>query len=303
MLHFPRVITAMATPFTDEGAVDYDGVQALAAHLLDTGTEGLVVAGTTGESATMDHAETLQVFRATVEAVGDRGTILAGCGKNDTAATEQLVREATECGVDGILLVTPYYNRPSQRGLYQHFTRAAQATELPVMLYDIPVRTAREIERETLLSLATDVPNIVGVKDAVDDLVKTSWIAARAPQDFGIWSGNDASLLPMLSVGAVGIVSVAAHLVGNDVAALIEAFPSDPAKAREVHFRLAPLVAALFREPSPAPLKAALQMVGLPAGPVRAPLVEVEEATRGALRDALAVAGIDVDRAGARELR
>jgi 4-hydroxy-tetrahydrodipicolinate synthase len=245
-----------------------------------------------------------------VEAVGDRGTVIAGCGKNDTAATEQLVREATELGVDGILLVTPYYNRPSQRGLYEHFSRAARATELPVMLYDIPVRTAREIDRETLLSLASDVPNIAGVKDAVDDLGKTSWVAAHAPEGFGIWAGNDASLLPMLAVGAVGVVSVAAHLAGDDIAALIESFPTDPAKAREVHFRLAPLIAALFREPSPAPLKAALRMVGLPAGPVRAPLVEVEEATRDALREALAVAQgapqgapREVDRAGARELR
>jgi 4-hydroxy-tetrahydrodipicolinate synthase len=295
MTAFPRVLTALATPMTADGAVDLDGVQRLAAHVVDTGSEGIVATGTTGESPTLTHGETLDVFRAVVDAVGDRATVLAGCGKNDTAATVELVREASTLGVDGILSVTGYYNKPNQRGLDAHFRAVAGATDLPVMIYNIPARTANEIAPETLLGLAERVPNVAGVKDAVGDLVKMGWLAARAPEGFAIWSGDDALLLPALSVGAVGVVSVAAHLVGNDIAALVEAFPTDPAKAREVAFRIAPLCAALFAEPSPAPLKAGLALLGLPAGPVRLPLVQVTDATRDLVRDALLTAGVTLE--------
>lgn len=292
MLAFPRMMTAMATPFAQHGSVDLDGVQELAAHLVANGNEGLVVVGTTGESPTLDHQETLDVFRAVVSAVGDQATVLAGCGKNDTAATVALVREASDLGVDGILLVTPYYNRPSQRGLVAHFTAASRATDLPVMLYNIPSRSACEIAPETLLRLAEQVDNVKGVKDAVVDFAKTAWLAARAPDGFGIWSGDDSTVLPLLAVGGVGVVSVAGHLVGDDLATMIEVFPSNPEKAREIAFRIAPLCSALFVEPSPAPLKAALRLLGLPAGPVRAPLVEVEEATLALVREALRTAGV-----------
>lgn len=292
MLHFPRVITAMATPMTAEGAVDLDGAEALAAHLVDHGSEGLVITGTTGESPTLTHAETLDLFRAVVAAVGDRATVLGGCGKNDTAATVELVREGSRLGLHGILSVTGYYNRPSQRGLEEHFRAVAAATDLPLLVYDVPARTANEISAATLLALAEGVPNIVGVKDAAANMVKTAWLAARAPEGFGIWSGDDATLLPSLAVGAIGVISVAAHLVGEDIAAMIEIHPQDPVKAREIAFRIAPLCAALFAEPSPAPLKAALAMVGLPAGPVRLPLVEVEQTTRDLLRQALDTAGV-----------
>jgi 4-hydroxy-tetrahydrodipicolinate synthase len=292
MLAFPRMMTAMATPFAADGSVDLDGVQELAAHLVANGNEGLVVVGTTGESPTLDHQETLDVFRAVVSAVGDRATVVAGCGKNDTAATVALVREASDLGVDGILLVTPYYNRPSQRGLVAHFTAASRATDLPVMLYNIPSRSACEIAPETLLGLAEQVDNVKGVKDAVVDFAKTAWLAARAPDGFGIWSGDDSTVLPLLAVGGVGVVSVAGHLVGDDLATMIEVFPSNPEKAREIAFRIAPLCSALFVEPSPAPLKAALRLLGLPAGPVRAPLVEVEEATLALVREALRTAGV-----------
>jgi 4-hydroxy-tetrahydrodipicolinate synthase len=294
MLAFPRVITAMATPFTAERALDLDGAQALADHLVAHGSGGLVVAGTTGESPTLSHAETVLLFRAVVDAVGGRAAVIAGCGKNDTAATADLVREATTAGVDGILLVTPYYNRPNARGLTVHFRAAAAATDLPVMLYDIPSRTACEIPAPTIVELAAGVPNIVGVKDAVDDFEKTAWVAARAPQGFGIWSGSDGTLLQTLAAGGAGVVSVASHLVGDDIAAMIETFWTDPRKAAETAYRIAPLAKALFAEPSPAPLKAALAMVGLPAGPVRPPLVEVEQPTVDLLRDALHAAGREV---------
>jgi len=294
MLAFPRVLTAMATPMTPERAVDLDGAQTLAAHLLANGSDGVVVAGTTGESPTLSHTETLMLFRAVVEAVGGQGVVLAGCGKNDTAATVELVHETSKLGVDGILSVTGYYNRPSQRGLDAHFRAVAAAAQLPVMLYNIPSRTANEIAPETLLHLAESVPNIVGVKDAVGDFPKTAWLAARAPAGFGIWSGDDATLLPCLAVGGAGIVSVAAHLVGGDIAAIVDTFPTDPAKAREIAFRIAPLCSALFAEPSPAPLKAALELVGMPGGPVRGPLADATEETRALVRDALVAAGVSL---------
>jgi 4-hydroxy-tetrahydrodipicolinate synthase len=299
MLAFPRVLTAMATPMTADRAVDLDGAQALAAHLVEHGNGGVVVAGTTGEAPTLSHDETLRLFRAVVEAVGDRATVIAGCGKNDTAATVNLVREATALGVDGMLVVTPYYNKPSQRGLSGHFTAVAAATDLPVLLYNIPGRTACEIAPATMLQLAQTVPNIVGVKDAVDNFAKTAWLAARAPEGFRIWSGTDETVLPLLAAGGVGVVSVAAHLVGDDFAAMIEVFPTNPEKARQIAFRVQPLCAALFAEPSPAPLKAALGMVGLPGGPVRPPLVEVTDETRALLREALGSAGVTLPDTGA----
>lgn len=295
MQSFPALITAMATPMTDEGDLDLEGAQRLAAHLIEHGSEGLVVAGTTGESPTLSHAETLDLFRAVVEAVGDRATVIAGTGKNDTAETVELTKEASGIGVDGILLVAPYYNRPSQRGLGRHFRMAAAATGLPVLLYNIPGRTAVEVEPETLLRLAEEVGNIRGVKDAVGDLTKTAWLAARAPDGFGVWSGDDAATLPIIAVGGVGGVCVASHLVGLDMAHMIEVFPTDPVKAREIHHRLLPLLTTLMRaDTSPGPLKAALRLLGLPGGPVRPPLADADERVTRLVREALLAAGVQL---------
>jgi 4-hydroxy-tetrahydrodipicolinate synthase len=283
----------MATPMREDLSLDLDGAQRLAAYLVEHGSDGLVVAGTTGESPTLTHAETLDLFRAVVEAVGDDAVIIAGTGKNDTAATVELTREASALGVHGILLVSPYYNRPSQRGLDRHYRMAAAATELPVMLYNIPGRTGVEIAPETVLGLAEDVPNIRGVKDAVGDLTKTAWLAARAPENFGIWAGDDAATLPILAVGGVGAVCVASHLVGIDVAWMIEVFPTDPVKARETHHRLLPLFTTLMRaDTSPGPLKSALRLLGLPSGPVRPPLADADQAVIAQVRHALELAGV-----------
>lgn len=289
---FPSLMTAMATPFDADGGLDLSAAQALAAHLIDHGSDGLVVAGTTGESPTLSSAETLDLFRAVVEAVGDRAQVIAGTGKNDTAATIEATRKAVATGVDGIMLVSPYYNRPNQRGLRTHFTAAANASDLPVMLYNIPVRTGCEITPETLLDLATTVDTIVAVKDAVGDMAKASWLASRAPEDLAIFSGDDANCLPLLAVGGVGLVSVAAHLVGQDLARMIQMFPADPASARAIHWRLLPLFQTLFVEPSPGPLKAALAMTGLPGGDLRLPMVGVNDDTTVALRDALTDLGL-----------
>jgi 4-hydroxy-tetrahydrodipicolinate synthase len=290
---FGRVLTAMATPFDAEGALDLDGAQRLAAHLVEHGNDGLVVCGTTGESPTLSQAETLDVIRAVVEAVGDRATVLAGTGKNDTAATVALTREASALGVDGILSVTGYYNKPNQRGLDAHFRAVAGCTDLPLMLYNIPSRTANEIAPATLLRLAEQVDNIVAVKDAVSDFAKSSWLAARKPDDFDIYSGDDVNLLPLLAVGGVGVVSVAGHLVGEDIATMIEVFPTDPAKARAIHERLLDLFGALFLDTNPGPLKAALSALGLPGGPVRLPLVAPEQSTVDAVRAAMRTAGLE----------
>ena len=293
---FPALMTAMATPFDADGHLDLPAAQALATHLVDHGSDGLVVAGTTGESPTLTTDETLDLLRAVVEAVGDRASVVAGTGKNDTAGTVRLTTAAARTGVDGIMLVTPYYNRPNQRGLDQHFRTAAAATDLPVMLYNIPGRTACEIAPDTLLGLATEVGTIVAVKDAVGDMAKASWLIARAPDDFAVLSGDDKNCLPLLAVGGAGLVSVAAHLVGDDLARMIELFDTDPAAARDIHLRLLPLFEALFLEPSPAPLKHALSTLGLPGGDLRLPMVPISDQTTTTLHDAMAAAGLAVDR-------
>ncbi|HUG84086.1 MAG TPA: 4-hydroxy-tetrahydrodipicolinate synthase [Euzebya sp.] len=293
---FPALMTAMATPFDADGGLDLPASQALAAHLVDHGSGGLVIAGTTGESPTITTEETLRLFTAVVEAVGDRAMVVAGTGKNDTAATIRLTMQAQAPGVDGIMLVSPYYNLPGQRGLDRHFRAVAAATDLPVMLYNIPSRTACEITPQTLLGLAEDVDNIRGVKDAVGDMVKASWLAARAPDTFGIYSGDDKNCLPLLAVGGAGLVSVAAHLVGDELAQLIEIFPTDPVAARTIHHRLLPIFEALFLEPSPAPLKAAMALLGLPSGALRLPMVPIDTDTLTTLREAMADVGLPVDR-------
>jgi 4-hydroxy-tetrahydrodipicolinate synthase len=282
----------MATPMLGDGALDLDGAQKLAHHLVELGNDGVVVAGTTGESPTLTHAETLDLFSAVVEAVGTHALVVAGVGKNDTAATVQLASEAAERGVDGIMLVTPYYNRPSVRGLRDHFAAVAAVVDLPVLLYNIPSRTAAEIPPATLLELAEQVPNIVAVKDAVKNLDKAAWLIARKPDDFDVYAGNDIDYLPLLAVGAVGVVSVAGHFVADRLARLGQVFSSDPAAARALHLHLLRLFEALFVDSNPVPLKAGLDLVGLPGGPVRPPLAPADDATVTAMRGALIDAGM-----------
>src|SRR5215211_2520244 len=237
---FGRVLTAMVTPFTADGSVDVDGAQRLAAHLVDEGgNDGLVINGTTGESPTLTDAEKETVLRAVVEAVGDRATVVAGAGNNDTRHTVEIVRSAEKAGAHGLLVVTPYYNRPPQAGLVRHFTTAADASDLPVMLYDIPGRTATPIETETLVRLA-EHPRILAVKDAKGDLGASSWVMART--DLAYYSGDDMLNLPLLSVGAVGFVSVVGHLVGARLRELLDAYENgDVARATVVNRSLLPI--------------------------------------------------------------
>jgi 4-hydroxy-tetrahydrodipicolinate synthase len=291
---FGRVGTAMASPFLADGSLDTDGAQRLARHLADHGTDMVVVHGTTGESPTMRDEEMWELLTAVIEAVGDRAHVMMGTGSNDTGKALWSTRRATELGADSVLVVVPYYNRPTQRGLLAHFRAVAAETDLPVMLYDVPPRTARELDLDTIVELAR-VPNIAGLKDAAGDVAKTAEVVARTrgvDGGFDVWSGEDALNLPILAVGGVGVVSVAAHLAGTQIAEMIACFDTDPARARDIHASLMPLHRALFVEASPGPLKGALNRLGLPAGPVRAPLVDALDTTVDAVLAAMDHAGI-----------
>ena len=291
---FGRVLSAMVTPFTEDGSVDLAGTQELAAHLVDRGAhDGLVVLGTTGEAPTLSDAEQHAVLETVMDAVGDRATVVAGVGTNDTAHTIENARRAERLGVHGLLVVTPYYNRPTQAGLLRHFTAVADATDVPVMLYDIPPRSHVPIEVETLVKLA-EHPRIVAVKDAKGDLDAVAWTLART--DLAYYCGDDVRNLPLLAVGAVGVVSVVGHLVGPRLAELITAVESgDLVKAREINTGLLPVYRGVMGGGQGAMMvKAALNALGLPAGPVRPPLVDATADEIAQLRTDLAAGGIDL---------
>jgi len=269
---FGRVLTAMVTPFRLDGGLDVDGAQRLATHLVDAGNDGLVLNGTTGESPTTTDGEKDTLLRAVLEAVGDRAWVLAGAGSNDTAHSIELAYAAEKAGAHGLLIVTPYYNKPPQTGLLAHFTAIADATELPVMLYDIPHRTGVALETDTLVRLA-EHPRIVANKDAKGDLAAASAVIARS--DLAYYSGDDVLNLPLLSVGAVGIVSVVTHVATARLVELVSAYRSgDVMRARDLHHQLLPVFTGLFRTQGVILTKAALNQLSLPAGPVRLPLLD-----------------------------
>ena len=270
---FGRVITAMVTPFDDRGELDLDAAVELANWLVENGSDGLVLCGTTGESPTLTESEELVLFRTVRGAVSV--PVIAGAGSNSTATAVEQTRRASELGVDAILSVTPYYNRPSQAGLDAHFRAVAAATDLPVILYDIPVRTGRKIDTDTMLGLAHDVPNIVGVKDASGDPTETARLIASAPSAFEVYSGDAARALPLLAVGAVGVISVASHWVGRQMGEMIDAFEKgDVTTARLIN---AGLLDSYDYESSPdavnpVPTKPRLRVLGLKVGSCRPPM-------------------------------
>jgi 4-hydroxy-tetrahydrodipicolinate synthase len=290
---FGSLITAMVTPFREEGhALDVDGAQRLASHLLDSGSDAIVVAGSTGESPTLSYKEKAELFRAVGEVTKGRGKLICGTGTYSTAETLELTQAAEDAGADGLLVVTPYYNKPPQRGLIAHFERVADATELPIIVYNIPGRTATRIEHETLLQLA-ERPNIVAVKDSTGDFQGVSRLMAEAPPDFEVYSGDDWATFGYVCLGAVGLVSVASHLVGPQIRQMIELIQTgDVPAARKIHEDLSPLFNALFITSNPIPLKAALEMIGLPAGVPRLPLVPATAEERTRVRKALEDAGL-----------
>ena len=289
---FGRVLTAMVTPFTAGGSLDLDGAQRLAAHLVDAGNDGLIINGTTGESPTTSDAEKSDLVRAVLEAVGDRAHVVAGVGTNDTHHSIELARAAEQAGAHGLLVVTPYYNKPPQAGLLRHFTSVADSTDLPVMLYDIPPRTVVPIEVETLVR-AAEHPRIVAVKDAKGDLGSVAWTLART--DLAYYSGEDMLNFPLLALGAVGVVSVVGHLVGPRLAELIAAVEAgDLARAREINRGLLPVYTGIFRTQGVILTKAALRELHLPSGPVRPPLVDATPEQVAQLRKDLADGGVQL---------
>ncbi|MEW1660930.1 4-hydroxy-tetrahydrodipicolinate synthase [Streptomyces sp. NPDC057555] len=289
---FGRVLTAMVTPFTADGALDLDGAQRLASHLVDAGNDGIVLNGTTGESPTTSDAEKAQLVRVVVEAVGDRAFVVAGAGTNDTRHSLELARAAQDAGAHGLLAVTPYYSKPPQEGLLRHFTAIADATDLPVMLYDIPGRSGVPINTETIVRLA-EHPRIVANKDAKGDLGRASWAIARS--GLAWYSGDDMLNLPLLSVGAVGFVSVVGHVVTPELRALLDAhLAGDVAKATEIHQKLLPVFTGMFRTQGVITTKAALGLQGLPGGPLRLPLVDLSPEETDQLKRDLAAGGVQL---------
>ena len=294
---FGELLTAMITPFNGDGSLDLAGLRTLATHLVDHGSDGLVVCGTTGESPTLSHDEKLSMFEAVLDEVGGRAKVIAGTGTYDTAESIELTKEVGALGVDACLIVTPYYSRPPQNGLLAHFTAIADASSVPLMLYDIPGRTGRRVERDTLIALA-EHPNIVAVKDAIGDASETARVRvdldASGHGDFEIYSGDDPLLLPHLAAGATGIVSVCSHLVGPQIKQIFEAWRDGKVEeARRIFLDLQPLLTTIMTlTASPIPVKAAVGMLGLPAGSPRLPLVEPTPDEQAAIRSALEVAGL-----------
>ncbi len=274
MADFGRVITAMVTPMDRSLAVDYGRAAALARHLVGAGSDALVVCGTTGESPTLSDDEKVRLFRTVREAVGSRAKVIAGTGTNNTAHSIHMTREAERAGCDGILLVNPYYNKPSQEGLYQHFKTIAESTRLPVMLYNIQGRTSVNCEPVTVARLAA-IPNIVAIKEASGSLDQMSQIRKLTPSEFLLYSGDDSLTLPLLAVGGTGVVSVASHLAGREIREMIDAFfAGNVGRATALHLRLWSLFKVLFITTNPVPVKAALAVAGFDVGGVRLPLVD-----------------------------
>lgn len=285
MKNFGRILTAMITPFHDDLSVNYEAAGKLAKYLVANGSNGLVVTGSTGEAATLSNEEKLKLYQVVLDAVGDKATIIAGTGSNDTRVSIQLTQEAEKLGVHGAMLVGPYYNKPPQEGFYQHFKAIAEKTKLPLILYNVPGRTASNILPATIARLA-QIENIVAVKEASGNLEQMSEIIRTVPKDFMLYSGDDSLTLPTLAIGGVGIISVAAHIVGSRMQDMITAFfNNDMAKAQAIHAELLPFFKVMFITTNPIPVKTAVTLIGQSTGSFRLPLVpptasELDQLTR-----------------------
>jgi 4-hydroxy-tetrahydrodipicolinate synthase len=287
MSHFGKLSTAMVTPFDKNGNIDFKKTSKLIDYLINHGTESLVVTGTTGESPTLSSEEKIALIKHTVKEVNGRIPVIAGTGGNNTTASIKLTKEAEESGVDAIMLVVPYYNKPSQEGLYQHFKAIAESTKLPIMLYNIPGRSAVNMSVDTIVRLS-ELPNIIAIKEASGNLDAMAEIISRTKDDFVLYSGDDGLTLPVLSIGGVGVVSVASHIIGSEMQAMISAFVSgDHVSAAEQHRKLLPLMKQLFAVPNPGPVKTALQVKGLDVGSVRLPLIPLTSSERNELQEVI----------------
>ncbi|MEK5105432.1 4-hydroxy-tetrahydrodipicolinate synthase [Cytobacillus sp. FSL K6-0129] len=283
MVLFGRVSTAMVTPFDINGHIDFAKTTQLINHLIENGTDSLVVAGTTGESPTLTKEEKLALFKHVVKVTDGRVPVIAGTGSNNTYSSIELTKKAAEIGVDAIMLVAPYYNKPNQAGLYEHFKAIAASTDLPVMLYNIPGRSSVNIAPETIIELSK-IKNIVSVKEASGDLNAMTKIIAETDDDFLLYSGDDGIALPVLSIGGAGVVSVASHIIGSEIQEMVQAFlVGHYQEAAKLHQSLLPIMEAMFAAPSPVPVKTALQVKGLDVGSVRLPMVPLSEQERATL--------------------
>ncbi|WP_144511895.1 4-hydroxy-tetrahydrodipicolinate synthase [Bacillus sp. FJAT-22090] len=287
-MNFGQVLTAMVTPFDHNGEIDFQATKDLINYLIANGTEGLVVSGTTGESPTLTETEKVQLFQFAVEVVNGRVPVIAGTGSYNTKASIELTKLAEDAGVDGIMLVAPYYSKPSQEGLYQHFKTIAAVTSLPIMLYNIPGRSVVNIGVETVVRLSK-IPNIVSIKEASGNLDTMAEIIENTPEDFSLYSGDDGLTIPVLSIGGTGVVSVASHVIGNEMQTMIANFMSgNIQEAARDHRRLLPIMKALFAAPNPTPVKAALNVKGIPVGGVRLPMIPLTGEELDTLQSVLA---------------
>jgi len=289
-----RLLTAMVTPFKENGDVDYEQAKKLGLALLNSGSDGLVLAATTGESPTLTWEEEMRLFAEVKSAMGGRGTIVAYTGSNSTAEAVEATKSAEKIGVDACLLVVPYYNKPTQEGLYQHFKAIAQSTSLPCIIYNVPARTVTNLAADTAIKLS-QIDNIIGVKEASANLGQISRIITEARKDFLVWSGNDSDTFHILAVGGYGVISVASHLVGRQIKEMMDNFlAGKTADAASIHNRLLPLIDALFIVSNPIPLKYALNQIGFNVGKPRLPLVEPDEKTAAQIRETLKKYKIDL---------
>lgn len=294
MTDLGRLLTAMVTPFDDKGEVDYRQAKKLAKALISSGSDGLVVTGTTGERPTMTDQEQLKLFAAAREAIGTKGTIVAGTGGNCTRESIAITKEAEKLGVDAALLVVPYYNKPTQEGMYLHFKAIAESTSLPCILYNVPARTVTNLAPETVIRLSK-VSNIVGVKEASGNLEQIAKIIHGARKDFLVWSGNDSDTFPIMAMGGYGIISIASHLVGKQIQEMIKLTLSGKTKeAAAIHLNLLPLINALFIVSNPIPVKYALNHVGFRVGKPRLPLTEPDEKSKATIEATLKEYHIDL---------
>jgi 4-hydroxy-tetrahydrodipicolinate synthase len=289
-----RLITAMVTPFDVKGKVDYKQAKKLALALLKSGSDGLVLSGTTGESPTLTHEEELKLYADIKKVVGKRGSIIAGTGSNSTAEAVEATQAAEKAGVDACLLVAPYYNKPTQDGIYMHFKTIAENTKLPCILYNVPSRTVVSIASETVIKLS-QIKNIIGIKEASGNMEEIGKIIAGTRKDFIVWSGNDSDTLPLMSIGGYGIISVASHLVGNQIKDMINKFlAGQNSEAASVHLHLMPLMKVLFIVSNPVPVKYALNQIGFNVGQPRLPLVEPDSKAAAQIKDVLKNYTIDL---------
>lgn len=292
--YFGRLLTAMVTPFNADGSINYEAGADFADWLLANGSDGLVVEGSTGEAATMDMDEKIKFMKTIVARVNGRAKIVAGAGTNCTASTIDLVKKMEACGVDGVLVVGPYYNKPTQEGYYQHFAAVAKATKLPIIVYNVPGRTGGNIAPETVARLAADFSNIVAIKEAAGNVAQTAELYRVLPEDFSIYSGDDGLILPFLSVGACGLISVLANVNGNILQQLMQAYSEGRVKdAADLNKVMVPLAKSMFIESNPIPIKAAVTKVtGIEAGAPRLPLTPISAAAEAKLDAALKAAGM-----------